>query len=90
MDDEQVIVQQERDEKLHHWIGDQPSRSVVAYELMVQFAERCREDGKDAGPFQRAATYIACGCSIDGESNSPTASGGRWMPSLNRGNFAWE
>jgi hypothetical protein len=90
-EDEQAIIQQEQDQALREYVASKPAEWVVAWELMLQFIDRCIEDGKDATSFRNAVTYIACGCSVDGKSNAPAASGGRWMPSLNvSGKFNWE
>jgi hypothetical protein len=73
-----ALIQNESDIELYKEINRQPStKAVIAFELMIQFIERCREDGKNPFPYQNAAIHIACGCSIDGKSNAPTADGGR-------------
>lgn len=59
-----------------------PLEPLFCFDLMTQFIDRCIEDGKDPTPFRHAAIYIACGCSVDGKSNAPAATGGRSMPSL--------
>jgi hypothetical protein len=53
------------------------SSSVIAFELMIQFIERCIEDKKDPTLFRNAVSYIACGCSMDGKSNAPASDGAR-------------
>jgi hypothetical protein len=54
-----------------------------AFDLMLQFVERCIEDGKDPQTFRNAAIFLACRCSVNGKSMAPAAPGGRSMPSLN-------
>lgn len=81
-EEERQIQIQHEDQELHQWIGSQPNQNFVAFDIMIQFIERCIEDGKDPTPFREAAIYIATGCSVDGKSNAPTASGSRYMPSI--------
>lgn len=77
-------IQQE--EQLRQYASRKPTDQFVCFDLMLQFIERCIEDKKDPTPYRETAIYIACGCSVDGKSNSPSASGGRSMPSMDRYN----
>jgi hypothetical protein len=61
-----------------YYTGECPPKDVIAFELMVQFVERCLEDARDPTPFRQAAIHIACGCSVEGKSNAPTSGSKTW------------
>jgi len=42
------------------WVRSQPNQTVMAFELMCQFAARCHEEGKNGDRFRQAASNIAC------------------------------
>lgn len=76
----------QQEQEIREYFLHKPVDCFASFDLLLQFIERCIEDGKDAALFRNAATYIACGCSVDGKSNAPTATGGRGMPSIDRFN----
>jgi hypothetical protein len=76
-------LEQVRERQIREYFQHKPADRFIAFDLMIQFIDRCIADGKDPTPFRNAAIYIACGCSVDGKSNAPAATGGRSMPSLN-------
>lgn len=65
--------------EVRQYFQHKPQDSVICFDLLIQFVDRCKKDNKDATLFRNAATYIACGCSVDGKSNSPAYTPGTFI-----------